>query len=52
MEVILVGSNTEKIVAEVFKILEGGGKRGTCPELWDGKASERVVSVLFDKMRK
>lgn len=48
---ILVGSNTEKIIAEVFNILQGRGKRGTCPELWDGKTSERIVSILFDKIR-
>jgi len=49
---ILAGSNTEKIVAEVFNVLEGRGKRGTCPELWDGRTSERIVSILLDKMQK
>ena len=49
---ILVGSNTEKIVAEVFNIIEGGGKRGTCPELWDGRTGARIVNILFDKLRK
>ncbi len=52
MEVILVGSNTEKIVAEVFNTLQGRGKKGTCPELWDARTSERIVSILFGKMRK
>ncbi len=43
---ILVGNDAEKIVAEVFKILGGQGKRGKCPELWDGMAADRIVSIL------
>jgi len=42
----LVWNDTEKIVEEAFRILEGKGKGGNCPELWDGKAAGRIVSVL------
>ena len=42
----LVGNNTQRIIEESFKILDGQGKTGTYPELWDGHASERIVSIL------
>lgn len=42
----LVGMDQEKIMKEVDNILSTGGKKGECPELWDGKASHRIVKVL------
>ena len=42
----LVGTNKSKIIKESMGILSGRGKRGKCPELWDGKASERIVKKL------
>jgi len=42
----LVWNNTERIVEEAFKILDGKGKEGKCPELWDGKTAERIVEVV------
>ncbi|MFC1912760.1 non-hydrolyzing UDP-N-acetylglucosamine 2-epimerase [Chloroflexota bacterium] len=42
----LVNVETSKIIAEAFKILDGKGKKGSCPELWDGKTAERIVRVL------
>ena len=29
-------------------VLADGGKRGRTPELWDGKAAERIKQVLND----
>jgi UDP-N-acetylglucosamine 2-epimerase (non-hydrolysing) len=42
----LVGTNREAIHSCVDAILSGGGKRGRVPELWDGKASERIAEDL------
>ena len=42
----LVGSNRQKLIKEALNILDGKGKKGTSPELWDGKAAERIVAVL------
>jgi UDP-N-acetylglucosamine 2-epimerase (non-hydrolysing) len=36
----------EELAKEVTGILVGNGKRGKIPELWDGKAAERIVKVL------
>lgn len=43
----LVGNDTKRIIEESFKIIEGQGKTGTYPELWDGWASERIVETLY-----
>jgi len=43
---ILVWNDSQRITEEAFKILDGKGKTGNCPELWDGKAAERIVEIL------
>jgi UDP-N-acetylglucosamine 2-epimerase (non-hydrolysing) len=42
----LVGLDPERVAAESRKILRGEGKLGRPPATWDGKAAERIVSVL------
>jgi UDP-N-acetylglucosamine 2-epimerase (non-hydrolysing) len=42
----VVGSDPQRIVAEALAILDGKGKAGRVPELWDGQAAERIVAVL------
>jgi UDP-N-acetylglucosamine 2-epimerase (non-hydrolysing) len=42
----LVGSDPQRIVVEVGRILAGESKAGRIPELWDGHAAERIVAVL------
>ena len=43
---VLVGTDPLRIVAEARKILRGEGKQGRRPQLWDGKAAERIVAIL------
>jgi UDP-N-acetylglucosamine 2-epimerase (non-hydrolysing) len=43
---IVVGRNRSLILRSVGDILAGRAKRGRVPELWDGRASERIVSHL------
>jgi UDP-N-acetylglucosamine 2-epimerase (non-hydrolysing) len=45
----LVGNNTQRIIEESFKIIEGQGKTGSYPELWDGRAAERIALILNQK---
>lgn len=45
----VVGSEPERIRAAVTDILNGRGKVGAIPELWDGRASERVAKALLDR---
>ena len=44
----IVGQNPEKIRAAFAEIMQSGGKAGRVPELWDGQASIRIVSILRD----
>jgi len=43
---ILVGQDRVKLHAELAKILEGKGKPGRIPPLWDGHASERIAEII------
>jgi len=47
---VLAGTDPVRIVAEARKIMRGEGKRGRRPQLWDGKAAERVVAVLAKEL--
>jgi UDP-N-acetylglucosamine 2-epimerase (non-hydrolysing) len=42
----LVGRDREAILSCIGAILAGGGKRGRVPELWDGRASERIAADI------
>lgn len=47
---VLVGSDTELIKREAKNILDGNGKKGQIPELWDGKAAERIVKIFSEAL--
>lgn len=42
----MTGLDTEKIVSLSKKAFEGKWKKAFVPELWDGKASDRILNVL------
>jgi UDP-N-acetylglucosamine 2-epimerase (non-hydrolysing) len=43
---VLVGQDPDSLKFELRKVLEGKGKKGGIPPLWDGKAGERIAHVL------
>ena len=43
---IIVGSDTDLVISEAKKVISGNSKPGRIPELWDGKAAERIVSII------
>lgn len=47
---VLVGSDPAKIRSEARRILDGGGRRGRLPALWDGRAAARIADVLLDDL--
>jgi len=47
---IIVGVDPEKIVEQSDRILAGNPKQGTIPPLWDGKAAQRIVDILEQKL--
>ncbi|MFT3794544.1 non-hydrolyzing UDP-N-acetylglucosamine 2-epimerase [Flavobacterium sp.] len=43
----LVGISIENLEKEFNKFLENGPRESGIPELWDGKASERIIEILL-----
>ena len=44
----LIGSSPAKLDEYLQKVIAGSYKEGSCPDLWDGKASERIAKVILD----
>lgn len=47
---VLIGADTERLFAETQRILDGRGKSGRLPELWDGHAAQRIIARLIEVM--
>jgi UDP-N-acetylglucosamine 2-epimerase (non-hydrolysing) len=47
----LVGTERRRIVEAVEELLSSGPPPGRAPELWDGKASSRILNVLVNSRR-
>jgi UDP-N-acetylglucosamine 2-epimerase (non-hydrolysing) len=44
---LLVGRDMDRLKLEAGKILSGNAKSGSIPQLWDGKAGQRIADVLI-----
>ena len=47
----LVGDNFDEAERVVNEILSGKKKKGMIPDLWDGKAAERIVQIIVDSLQ-
>jgi len=47
---ILVGRDKEKTLSEFTKIKNNQKREAIIPEKWDGKAAERIVQILIEKI--
>lgn len=45
----LVGTSVENLKKIFGEFLKNGSKKAGIPELWDGKASERIIEILLKK---
>lgn len=46
----LIGTSIETLEKVFSDFLQNGSKEAGIPELWDGKASERIIDILLSKM--
>jgi UDP-N-acetylglucosamine 2-epimerase (non-hydrolysing) len=44
----LLGTNPKSIKPAFEKLLSGNWKKGSIPEKWDGKTSQRIVQILIE----
>ena len=44
----LVGLDRSRILKETENILEGRAKKGSVPELWDGRAADRIAAKIME----
>jgi UDP-N-acetylglucosamine 2-epimerase (non-hydrolysing) len=44
----LIGSDLDKLRDAIDRLLQGRWKKGRIPDLWDGKASERIVDHFIE----
>jgi UDP-N-acetylglucosamine 2-epimerase (non-hydrolysing) len=45
----IVGTDTDKIIRLTGEIISGNWKKGRIPDLWDGQAAQRIISVLEER---
>ncbi|MBN1590878.1 MAG: UDP-N-acetylglucosamine 2-epimerase (non-hydrolyzing) [Pirellulales bacterium] len=45
----LVGNDAGKLRSLLGEVLDGTYRQGTCPELWDGHAAERIARILVEE---
>jgi UDP-N-acetylglucosamine 2-epimerase (non-hydrolysing) len=48
---VVVGTETTRIIEESHRILNGKTFSSRMPDLWDGKAAERIVKILMEKFQ-
>jgi len=48
----MVGTDFDKVISVTKSILSGEKKEGRIPDLWDGKASERIVDIIYQSLCK
>jgi len=48
---IICGTKPEVITGAALKVIDGGGKKGGVPELWDGRTAGRIVDIMKREVR-
>lgn len=46
----LIGTDLSKVQVAALDVLSGNIKKGSVPELWDGKAAERIAKIIHGLM--
>jgi UDP-N-acetylglucosamine 2-epimerase (non-hydrolysing) len=48
---VLVGHDPAQLIAAARIVMDGHGKRGAVPPLWDGRSGERIAACLMEEAR-
>ena len=48
----LIGTSIKNLEKIFSDFLKNGAKKAGIPALWDGKASDRIISILLEKYQK
>jgi UDP-N-acetylglucosamine 2-epimerase (non-hydrolysing) len=48
----IVGTSAKDIQREALKVISGKKRRAVMPRLWDGKAAERIIRILKERVRR
>lgn len=43
----LIGTNPNAIAPALNKLFDGNWKKGSIPEMWDGKTAERIIEIIL-----
>jgi len=46
----IVDNDTDKIIEEANTIIDGRYKQGKTPKFWDGKAAQRIIKILMERL--
>ncbi len=46
----LIGTDLGNVTMAALEVLDGKVKSGSIPELWDGKAAERIAGIIVNKL--
>ena len=44
---LIIGSDPDLVIAHADEVIDGHNKKGSVPELWDGRTGERIADVLL-----
>jgi len=47
---VLAGTRPDNVIRHALEAIAGNGKKGRRPALWDGRAAERTVDILAQKL--
>ena len=47
---VLAGTDPDHVIRAALDVIEGRGKQGRRPALWDGRSAERIVALLAERL--
>ena len=48
----VIGSSPDRVISEAMKVVESARRAPDAPPLWDGHASERIVAIIRERIKR